>query len=89
MKLVITDSGLGGLSVCAKLLQLLSEPAGANYPNYSAEDLQITYINAVPSNNRGYNSMSGRAEQLKTFEISSGTLKRFLLRITFLSLVER
>lgn len=69
MKLVITDSGLGGLSVCAKLLQLLSEPAGANHPNYPADDLQITYINAVPSNNRGYNSMSGKAEQLKTFEI--------------------
>ena len=69
MKLVITDSGLGGLSVCAKLLQLLSEPTGENHPNYPADNLQITYINAVPSNNRGYNSMSGREEQLKTFEI--------------------
>ena len=69
MKLVITDSGLGGLSVCASLLQLLSKPAGANQPNYPADDFQITYINAVPSNNRGYNSMSGRAEQLKMFEI--------------------
>jgi len=40
MKLVITDSGLGGLSVCAKLLQLLSEPAGANHPNYPADDFK-------------------------------------------------
>ena len=53
MKLVITDSGLGGLSVCAKLLQLLSDPQGENYPNNPADDLLITYINAVPSNNRG------------------------------------
>ena len=69
MKLVITDSGLGGLSVCARLLQLLSDPARANYSDYHADNIQITYINAVPSNNRGYNSMSGRAEQLKTFKI--------------------
>ena len=75
MKLVITDSGLGGLSVCAKLLQLLSDPPGENYPNNPADDLQITYINAVPSNNRGYNSMSGKAEQLKTFEIILRTAK--------------
>ena len=69
MKLVITDSGLGGLSICAKLLHMLSKTAVANVLHSTADDLQITYINAVPSNNSGYNSMSGKTEQLKKFEI--------------------
>ncbi|SVA97784.1 uncharacterized protein METZ01_LOCUS150638, partial [marine metagenome] len=29
MNLVITDSGLGGLSVCAQLMHLLKESAGS------------------------------------------------------------
>ena len=68
MNLVITDSGLGGLSVCAKLLRILTEPSRSYLPHSPFGEIQITYINAVPSNNRGYNSMSGKAEQLKTFE---------------------
>ncbi|MBC8259866.1 MAG: aspartate/glutamate racemase family protein [SAR324 cluster bacterium] len=67
MKLVITDSGLGGLSVCAKLILLLKESSEATSPHLPASRLQITYLNAAPSNERGFNSMSGRDEQLQTF----------------------
>ena len=68
MNLVITDSGLGGLSVCAQLMSLLKESAGSGNSVNPADRLKISYINAVPSNERGYNSMSGKAEQIEIFE---------------------
>ena len=78
MKLVITDSGLGGLSVCAQLMRLLKESAESGNSDNTADDLQISYVNAVPSNERGYNSMSGKAEQIATFDkILRNTKKLF------------
>ena len=68
MNLVITDSGLGGLSVCAQLMCLLKEIKGSGNSANPADGLKISYINAVPANDRGYNSMSGKAEQIAVFE---------------------
>ncbi|MFH1852668.1 MAG: hypothetical protein ABIA75_10015 [Candidatus Neomarinimicrobiota bacterium] len=67
IKLVITDSGLGGLSICADLVRRIQaiEPA---------ENVTIKYINAVPENDRGYNSMSSRQEKISTF-------RNFLARV--------
>ena len=76
MNIVITDSGLGGLSVCAHLIHLLknySVPENSDPPSC---DLKIIYVNAVPSNDRGYNKMSGKKEQIETFEkIISNTVR--------------
>jgi len=76
MKIVIIDSGLGGLSVCALLIHLLknySVPENFDPPSY---DIKITYVNAVPSNDLGYNTMSGEHEQIETFEkIISNTVR--------------
>ena len=66
MHLVITDSGLGGLSVCAKLMFLLKEHASKE--KHSGINLRITYINASPSNDRGYNDMSDIVEQNSAFK---------------------
>ena len=66
MHLVITDSGLGGLSVCAKLMNLIEEADPAN-SSFSTFNLKITYINAAPSNELGYNNMSGKNQQITTF----------------------
>ena len=76
MNIVITDSGLGGLSVCAQLIHLLknySVPENSDSPSC---DIKITYVNAVPSNDLGYNTMSGKQEQIETFEkIISNTVR--------------
>ena len=81
MNIVITDSGLGGLSVCAKLAYLLknySDPAKLD-SNFC--DTKITNVNAVPSNNRGYNMMPGKIEQIETFEkIISNTFRYCFIR---------
>ena len=76
MNIVITDSGLGGLSVCAQLIHLLKNYSVPENSDPHSCDLKITYINAVPSNDRGYNKMSRKKTQIETFEkIISNTIR--------------
>lgn len=68
MHILITDSGVGGLSVCAYAerfvrMEGLSEP------------VRLTFANAAPENDYGYNSMPSRDEKLRTFD-------RFLRNVT-------
>ncbi len=60
MKIVITDSGLGGLSVCAFLANHLEH-------SYFTESFEITYVNAVPRDDLGYNQMQNRQQKLEIF----------------------
>ena len=76
MNIVITDSGLGGLSVCAQLINLLKDFSVLENSRIPKCDINITYVNAVPSNDKGYNKMSGKKEQIETFEkIISNTVR--------------
>lgn len=60
MHILITDSGVGGLSVCAYAERFLrTHDAG--------ESVQLTYVNASPENDFGYNSMASRREKLEYF----------------------
>jgi glutamate racemase len=61
---VITDSGLGGLSIAARCMQML-EVAPKSAAAISGGEL--VYVNAVPHEDRGYNTMTSRAGRLKTF----------------------
>jgi glutamate racemase len=68
MHLLITDSGVGGLSVCAYAERYLR--------TYGVRDsVKLTYVNASPENDFGYNSMSSRREKIEYFN-------RFLKIIT-------
>ena len=76
MHIVITDSGLGGLSVCAQLINLLKDFSILENSGIPKCDIKITYVNAVPSNDKDYNKMSGKKEQIETFEkILSNTVR--------------
>ena len=76
MHIVITDSGLGGLSVCAQLIHLLKDFSVLENSGIPKCDIKITYVNAVPSDDKGYNKMSGKKEQIETFEkILSNTVR--------------
>ena len=78
MNIVITDSGLGGLSVCAQLIKLLKDYFDSNISYKFSNDIKITYVNAAPSNDNGYNKMSGKKEQIETFQkIISNTVRLF------------
>lgn len=68
MHILITDSGVGGLSVCAYAEKFV-RTHGFDEP------LQLTFANAAPANDFGYNSMKTRSEKLATFD-------RFLHHVT-------
>lgn len=56
---LVTDSGLGGLSVAAALADRFRR-AGAG--------LELTYFNAWPEADRGYNRMPSRTEQVRVLD---------------------
>jgi len=68
---MITDSGMGGLSVCAGLEQgLTRQNAGA--------DVELLYVNATPEQAGGYNSLPTQAERISVFDaFLSDTFSRF------------
>jgi len=56
----ITDSGLGGLAICADIVE--------GFKRFNAfEKITVTYYNAWPEENRGYNRIEDHDEKLKIF----------------------
>ena len=68
MHILITDSGVGGLSVCAYAERHVRT-------NGFREPARLTFANAAPENDYGYNSMPSREAKLETFD-------RFLRNVT-------
>lgn len=68
MHILITDSGVGGLSVCAYLERHLRTHG-------TVAPVRLTFVNASPSNEAGYNAMGSRQEKLAYFD-------RFLRRVS-------
>ncbi len=61
MRVAITDSGVGGLSVCAALeAELVRRGLG--------DGLEVLYLNAALEDDYAYNAMPTRFEQLHTFD---------------------
>ncbi len=61
MHILITDSGVGGLSVCAFAEEFLRQ-------HDIGQPVRLTYVNASPENDFGYNSMASRQEKLENFD---------------------
>jgi glutamate racemase len=61
MHILITDSGVGGLSVCAYAERFVRTHG-------FREPVRLTFANAAPENDYGYNSMPTRDEKLQTFD---------------------
>jgi glutamate racemase len=68
MHILITDSGVGGLSVVAYAERFIRTHG-------FEEPVRLTFANAAPANDYGYNSMRTRDEKLATFD-------RFLRNVT-------
>lgn len=62
--LVITDSGLGGLSICAALEQA----ARAAHASGASGPIRLTYVNAWPEEGRGYNDLPDAATRAGVFD---------------------
>jgi glutamate racemase len=65
--IVITDSGLGGLSICAALEQGL-RVAGP------LRDVRLTYVNAWPFEDRGYNDLPDDSARARVFDAALARL---------------
>jgi glutamate racemase len=61
MHILITDSGVGGLSVVAYAERFVRTHGWR-------EPVRVTFANAAPENDYGYNSMKTREEKLATFD---------------------
>ncbi|MGH9459214.1 MAG: aspartate/glutamate racemase family protein [Thermoanaerobaculia bacterium] len=68
MHILITDSGVGGLSVVAYAERFVRTRG-------FTEPVRLTFANAAPANDYGYNSMPSKKEKLETFD-------RFLRSVT-------
>jgi glutamate racemase len=68
MHILITDSGVGGLSVCAYAERFVRTRG-------FKEPVRLTFANAAPENDYGYNAMPSREMKLQTFD-------RFLRNVT-------
>ncbi len=70
IRLVLTDSGLGGLAVCAEIERLLR-----NTPHSPA--VRLIYINAWPDERFGYNDLSDAAERARVFDRALAAMAGF------------
>ena len=60
LSLLVTDSGLGGLSICAGIVRRLVDS-----PRY--KDFSVVYFNAWPMQDRGYNYLDDDAARVRVF----------------------
>lgn len=70
LTVLITDSGLGGLSICASL-------AGHFKARPLVPQVSLVYYNAWPDQHRGYNSLAGDAERMEAFHQALAGMERF------------
>lgn len=61
LRIVITDSGLGGLSICAELEKELRSAAGGR-------PVELIYVNAWPDPNWGYNDLPDFAARARVLD---------------------
>ena len=61
MHLVITDSGLGGLSICAGVERALRQ-------SETPRETRLTYVNAWPEQGRGYNDLPDMPARAQMFD---------------------
>ena len=59
--ILITDSGLGGISICAELAEELR-------CLHCFEKVSLIYFNAWPEQDRGYNRLGSTAERIQVFD---------------------
>jgi len=70
MTVVITDSGLGGLLVCAELERRLRATAGDG-------PVRLVYVNAWPDAQHGYNDLSSMAARAAVFDKALAAMTAF------------
>jgi glutamate racemase len=68
--ILVTDSGLGGLSICADLVNNLIQQK-------AARELSVIYFNAWPLQDKGYNYLGGDCERIRVFGNAVSAMNRY------------
>jgi glutamate racemase len=67
---MVTDSGLGGLSICAGIVNRLMDARRFS-------DLSVIYFNAWPIEGKGYNYLESDAERVRVFGNALGAMRQY------------
>ena len=78
LSLLVTDSGLGGLSICAHMVENLTRTR--SYAN-----LSVVYFNAWPLQDKGYNFFGTDAERIRVFGNAVGAMNRYAPDLIFIA----
>lgn len=70
INLLVTDSGLGGLSICAEMINNLIRGRGVG-------DLTVVYFNAWPLPNKGYNDLGDDSERIRVFGSAVSAMNQY------------
>jgi len=70
LSLLVTDSGLGGLSICAGIVSRLADACMFG-------DLSVVYFNAWPMQDRGYNYLDDDAMRVRVFSNAISAMNRY------------
>ncbi len=70
ISLLVTDSGLGGLSICADIVRNLADRC-------MFSDLSVVYFNAWPLQDKGYNFLDGDEARIRVFGNAIGSMNRY------------
>ncbi len=70
INLLVTDSGLGGLSICAEVTDNLIRGRGVG-------DLTVVYFNAWPLPNKGYNDLGDDSQRIRVFGSAVSAMNQY------------
>lgn len=68
LKLLFTDSGLGGISIMAEVANFLSKEK-------PVESAELIFFNSTPDKNIGYNKMSSEEDKINVFNSALYSMK--------------
>ena len=71
LSLVIVDSGMGGLAICAGIVDGLVQQG-------HFKQVEVTYFNAWPERNRGYNALRDSDECIRAFDAALTGMQAFV-----------
>jgi glutamate racemase len=76
--LLVTDSGLGGLSICAEMVSNLIYRRGVR-------DLTVVYFNAWPLQDKGYNYLDNDSERIRVFGNALSAMNQYNPDLIFIA----
>lgn len=76
--MLVTDSGLGGLSICAEMVSRMAH-------QQAISDLSMVYFNAWPLKNKGYNYLDNDSDRIRVFGNALSAMNQYDPNMIFIA----